>query len=106
MPEKGESLKYHNGVKSMRAPFLMYADLEFLLKKMDTYTNDPNKSSTTKKNKHEMCGYSLIKHCPFNEKNYTEVYSCRGYRGKDCFKKFCQDLKKLAKSIVDYEKKK
>ena len=68
---------------------------------MDTYTNDPNKLSTTKKNKHEMCGYSLITHCSFNEKNNTT--DC--YRGKDCLKNFCQDLKKQAKSIVDYEKK-
>ena len=28
------------------------------------------------------------------------------YRGKDCLKKFCQDLKKQARSIVDCEKKK
>ena len=26
-------------------------------------------------------------------------------RGKECLKKFCQDLKKQAKSIVDFEKK-
>ena len=76
IPEKVSSLKYHNGVKSMRGPFLMYADLEFLLKKMDTCTNDPNKSSTTKKNKHEMCSYLLITHCSFDD---TADY----YRGKN-----------------------
>ena len=27
------------------------------------------------------------------------------YRGKDCLKKFCQDLKRQAKLVVDYEKK-
>ena len=27
------------------------------------------------------------------------------YRGKDCLKKFCQELKIQAKLIVDYEKK-
>ena len=27
------------------------------------------------------------------------------YRGKDCLKKFCQDLRKQAKSIIDFEKK-
>ena len=48
-----------------------------------------------------MCGYSLVTNCSFNEKNNTTDY----YRGKDCFKKFCQDLKKQAKSIVDNEKK-
>ena len=33
MPEKGASLKYHHGVKSMRNPFIFYADMESLLKK-------------------------------------------------------------------------
>ena len=33
MPKKDAFIKYHPGVKSMRAPFVMYADLESLLKK-------------------------------------------------------------------------
>ena len=56
MPEKDTFIKYHPGVKSMRAPFVIYADLESLLKKMDVCINDPDKSSTTQINKHEMCG--------------------------------------------------
>ena len=84
-----------------RAPFVMYADLESLLQKMDTCINDLGKSSTTRVNKHEMCGYSLITNCLFNEKKDVVDY----YRGKDCLKKFCQNLKKQAKLIVDYEKK-
>ena len=68
MPEGDAKVKYHHGVKSMRAPFIMYADLESLLKKMDTCINDPEKSSTTKINKHEICGYLLITHCSFDEK--------------------------------------
>ena len=101
MPEKGASLKYHPVVKSMRDQFVIYADIESLLKKIDTCINDPSKSSTTKKNKHEICGYSLVTHCSFDENNNGIDY----YRGKDCLKKFCQDLRKQAKSIVDYEKK-
>ena len=66
---------------------------------MDTCANDPSKSSTTKLNTHEMCGYSLVTHCSFNEKNNPIDY----YRGKNCLKKFCQDLKTQAKSIVDFE---
>ena len=31
MPGKGASLKYHPGVKSMRDPFVVYADIESLL---------------------------------------------------------------------------
>ena len=63
MPEKSALFKYHHGVKSMRAPFVMYADLESLLEKMNTCTNDPNKSSTTQINKHEMYGCSFTTHC-------------------------------------------
>ena len=33
MPEGDASIKYHCGIQSVRAPFVMYADLESLLKK-------------------------------------------------------------------------
>ena len=35
---------------------------------MDTCTNNPDKSSTTQLNKHEMYGYSFVTHCSFDEK--------------------------------------
>ena len=98
---KGESLKYHPGVKSMKAPYIIVADIESLLRKMDICPNDPSISSTEKKNKHEMCGYSLFTDCSFDEKNNKLDY----YRSKDCLKIFCEDLKKQAKSINDFEKK-
>ena len=89
MPDKDTFIKYHPGVKSMRSPYVVYADIESLLNKVDTCINDPSKSSTTKINEHEMCGYSLVTHCSFDEKRNT--IDC--YRGKVCLKKFCQDLK-------------
>ena len=54
-----------------------------------------------KKNEHEMCGYSLLTDCSFDKKNNKLDY----YRGKDSLKRFCQDLKKQARSIIDFEKK-
>ena len=60
MPEKDTFIKYYPGVKSLRALFVMHAELESLLKKRDTCINDAGNSSTTKINKHEMCGYSLL----------------------------------------------
>ena len=83
----------------MRGPFAVFADIESLIRKMDTSENDPSKSSTTQKNKYEMCGYSLFTHCSFDKKECD-------YRGKDCLKKFCKDLRKQARSIVDCERKK
>ena len=48
MSEEDTFIKYNDGVKSMRDPFVIYADLESLLTKMNTCINDPNKSSTTR----------------------------------------------------------
>ena len=49
MPTKDNNIiKYSHGEKSMKLPFLTYADLECLLEKMNTCQNNPNKSSTTK----------------------------------------------------------
>ena len=48
-----------------------------------------------------MCGYLLVTNCSFDEKRNKTDY----YKGKDCLKKFCQDLKKQVNLIVDYEKK-
>ena len=39
----------------MKVPFIIYADLESLLEKMNTSHNNPEKSSTTKINKHTPC---------------------------------------------------
>ena len=42
MPEEeNEILKYNPGEKSLKAPFMMYAELECLLGKTDTFQNDP-----------------------------------------------------------------
>ena len=43
-------LKYNPGQKCMKVPFIINADLESLLEKMNTCHNDPEKSSTTKIN--------------------------------------------------------
>ena len=57
MPTKDNNIiKYNHGEKSMKMPFTIYADLECLLEKTDTCKNDPNKSSTTKINKHVPSG--------------------------------------------------
>ena len=59
MPEGDVYIKYQHAVKSARAPFVFYADIESLLKRMDACVNNPDKSSTTKINKHEMCGLRI-----------------------------------------------
>ena len=63
MPTKDNNIiKYNQGEKSIKLPFVVYADLECLLEKMSTCYNNPNESSTTKINKHTPSGYSLFTH--------------------------------------------
>ena len=50
MPEEDNKIfKYNQGEKSMKYPFIIYANLECLLRKMGTYHNNLEKSSTGKK---------------------------------------------------------
>ena len=100
MPRKDNTiLKYNHGEKSMRALFVIYADLECLLEKMSTCYNNPEKSSTTKINKHTPSGYSLFSYCSFDTiKNKLDPY-----RGKNCMKNFCLNLKKHVTQVMNYE---
>ena len=95
MPNKGyNTIKYNHGEKPMKFPFVIYADLECLLEKMSTCQNNPNKSSTTKINKHTPSGYSIFTHCSFDESKNKINY----YRG--------DDLREHFTKIINYEKKK
>ena len=68
MPTKDNSIiKYNQGEKSIKLPFVVYADLECLLEKMSTCQNSPNESSTTEIDEHVPSGYSLFTHCSFDK---------------------------------------
>ena len=47
--EDNKILKYIHGEKSLKVLFIIYSDLECLLKKKETYKNNPEKSYTEKK---------------------------------------------------------
>ena len=57
----------------MKVLFINYDDLESLLEKMNTCHNNPEKSSTTKINKHTPSGYSLFTHCSFDTKKISLI---------------------------------
>ena len=93
MPTKDNNIiKYNQGEKSIKLPFVVYADLECLLEKMSTCQNNPHESSTTEINKHTPSGYLLFTHCSFDKSKNKLNH----YRGKDCMKKFCKDLREHA----------
>ena len=85
----------------MEAPFVIHADLESLLENMNTCYDSHEKSSTTKINKHTPSGFSLFTYCSFDTTKNKLDY----YRGEDCMKKFCLDLREHATQIINYEKK-
>ena len=47
--ENNEILKYNPGEKLLKVSFIIYADLECLLEKINTFQNNPEKSYTEKK---------------------------------------------------------
>ena len=103
MPTKDNNIiKYNQGEKSIKLPLVVYADFECLLEKMSTCQNNPNELSTTEINKHIPSGYSIFTHCSFDQTKNKLNY----YRGKDCMKKVCKDLREYATEIINFEKKK
>ena len=102
MPSPDNNLiKYNQGEKSLKLPFVIYADLECILKKIHTCQNNPDLSSTTKINQHIPSGYSIYTSCSFDKYNNKLSY----YRGEDCMKRFCKDLMDHAIKIIDFKKK-
>ena len=68
---------------------------------MNTCHDNPEKSSTTKTNKHTPSGFSLFTHCSFD----TTKNKLHYYRSKNCMKNFCLDLRGHATKIINYKKK-
>ena len=66
--EDNKTIKYNQGEKSIKSPFIIYADLECLLEKLNTCYNNPEESSTTEINKHTPSGYSFFTHCSVKQK--------------------------------------
>ena len=80
----------------MNASFIIYAEMESLLEKIDTRHSNPKMASTTKINKHTASGYCIFTHSQFDATKNKHDY----YRGKDCMKKISNDLKKHATKII------
>ena len=101
MPTKNnKTLKYNHGEKSLKIPFTIYVDLECLLIKRQFFQNNRNESYPERKATHEACGgYALILVCLFDKTKNKHNF----YRGKDCIKRFCSDLKELKTKIINYE---
>ena len=96
-----KTLKYNYGEKSLKTPFVIYADLECLLIKQKSCQNNLNESYTERKAIREPCGYALTLVSSFDSKQNK----CSFYRRKDCIKRFCSDLKETGTKIITKKKK-
>ena len=91
MPKEHEEIKYLPAEKSLKVPFIIYADLEYLLKKVRSCQNNPENSYTEKEVKHKPSGYAWCSVSSFH-KTKNRCYFCRG---KGFIEKFCKALKEL-----------
>lgn len=61
MPEEGKNkLSFQNYHKQMPAPYIIYADLEALVNKIEGPELNPTKSNTQRTQQHEACSYCYI----------------------------------------------
>ena len=89
--EKDDILEFNQYMKSVKIPWIIYADIESLTKKIDGCANNPENSSTTKIGEHISYGYSMSTIRAFDciENKHTL------YRGK----KFCEFLREHVKML-------
>ena len=71
MPKENEKIKYLPGDKSSKFPFIIYVDLECLLKKVRSCQNNPENSYREKKVKLKPSGYAWCSICLFDETKNT-----------------------------------
>ena len=63
-------------------PYITYADIESLIKKIDGCANNPDKSSATKIGEYIPCGYSMSTILAFDSIKTKQTLYCE----KDCMK--------------------
>ena len=99
IPKEDEKIsKYNHEENSLKAPFIIYADLECILKKEQSRQNNPKNSYTEREAKHKPSGYSWSLICSFDATKNRYNF----YRGKDFIERFCKDVKDLAIEISNY----
>ena len=58
-PDDTKILEFNQYQKSNKAPFIIYADLEYIIEKTDGSKNNPENSSATKVSEHIPSGFSM-----------------------------------------------
>ena len=99
--EKDNKSKFNQYMKSDKIPYIIYADIEFSIKKIDGCGSNPENFSTTKVDEYNPCCHSVStiwRFDPIENKHNL-------YRGRDFMKRLFDSLKENAKNTIDFEKK-
>ena len=60
MPSENDNiLEFNQYMKSYKMPYIIYADIEHLIEKIDKWANNPENFLTTTISEHIPCGYSM-----------------------------------------------
>ena len=94
--ENNKSIKFVNHKKQLKAPWVIYADLESIIKKIEGPLLSTDKSFTHKSSIQEACGFCLrvVRSDGFS----TEPFL---YRGPDCIQVFLEELKEAEVVILE-----
>ena len=98
MPKKDEILKFKDYYKGERVPFIIYADMESLIKPIQSCEPNPRCSYTKKYQKHEPISYSYYIKC-FDDNVFEPIL--RSYTGEDAMQKFVEWLENDVKEIAN-----
>ena len=103
MPGKGTILRFKNFHHSEKAPFVVYADTEALIKEMHNCDPNPNKSYTKKYQKHEPISFSYYIKCFDNSvcAPILRTYTKEKPEDKDAMDVFIQWLEEDVKAIAN-----
>lgn len=98
MPKSEKSiLKFENWHRQMKVPFVIYADFESIINKIEGPTLDPIKSSTQRTQIHEACGFSYIV-----VRSDGAVGQPIVYRGLNATEAFLQYLERTENEIKNF----
>ena len=94
---KRSTIKFQNHQKQMKVPFVIYADFESLIKRIEGAEPDPQKSYTRKTQIHEACGFSyvVVRSDGFAQEPVV-------YRGADATEAFLECLQSEYEDIVEF----
>ena len=100
--EDTKILKFNQYQKYDKAPFIIYADFECIIEKIDGCKNNSENSSTTRVSEHILSGFSMS-----TISSFRSIENKHGvYKGKNCMKKFCEFLREHAMKIINFKRKK